>query len=114
MGSQVLVGRNHFSGAVDDAEDITEEVISGVADKLQEEGERNAATFKDVPNKVSHVMEVAISTIAFVAIAAGSLIAAVLAVPVLGLYLVTRGVAKGKELLDSRSRNERAGSNDGS
>ena len=93
---------------------MTEEVISGVADKLQEEGERNAATFKDVPNKVSHVMEVAISTIAFVAIAAGSLIAAVLAVPVLGLYLVTRGVAKGKELLGCRKRDAKVGNNDDS
>ena len=93
---------------------MTEESINEVANKIQEEGERNVATFKDVPDKVSRVMEVSISTIAFVAITAGSLIAAMLAVPVLGLYLATRGVAKGKELLGNRKRNAKVGSNDDS
>ena len=72
------------------------------------------STFKDVPDKMSRDMEVSISTIAFVAIIAGALIAAVLAVPVLGFYLVTRGVAKGKELLSKRKRNEKVVNDDNS
>ena len=93
---------------------MTEESINEVADKLQEKSEHNVSTFKDVPDKMSRVMEVSISTIAFVAIIAGALIAAVLAVPVLGFYLVTRGVAKGKELLSKRKRNEKVVNDDNS
>ena len=93
---------------------MTEEAINEVADKLQEKSECNVPTFKDVPDKVSRVMEVSISTIAFVAIIAGALIAAVLAVPVLGFYLTTRGVAKGKELLNKRKRNTKVGNDDDS
>lgn len=99
MGSQTLVESIPFNAPI---KDVTEEVVTDVANKLHEQNELNVRAVTTATSRMMPYMESAITFVSFVAVMIGSLVAAVLVSPVMLVYLCVRGFDAAKETLDNR------------
>ena len=112
MGSQTLRESLPFTApVVEVVEDVTEEVVTDVANKLHEQTELNMRW--PVTARAMPYMESAITFVSFVAVMIGALVAAVLVSPVVLVYLCVRGFDAAKERLDRRFVKKAEGAENG-
>lgn len=113
MGSQVLNESIPFRTVVGDVQNVTEEVVTDVMNKLHEHNELNVRAVKTATSRVMPYIESAITFASFVAVMIGALVAAVLVSPVVLVYLCVRGFDTAKQMIDKRFERKSKGGKNG-